>query len=421
MLHKLAEKLSFIFLLAGAFFLPWQTKLIWLPSWSNYWEVSFFVAVIFICLFVIFFILSGRLSRFDLRYILEKERPLLLVFLILLLAAFVSAGFSSLPILSLYRWFLILLAVIFFYSLRKLPDSWRWYFIGAILLSLLVQALIGLFQFYTQISFVSSWLGMAVHHAGDLGAAVIETADGRWLRAYGASDHPNVFGGLMALGALISLYLILNAHFTKVRPVFLVLYFLFLSALLVSFSRAALVALAVGLLLMAWEWRLLRRLSRRTLLAFLALSFLVLSLFAWQYSDLFSARANLNNRLETMSLNERAEFNQRAWRDFRGHPFFGVGLGASTFFDYSHSIDYGRPGYAWKYQPAHDYWLLVAAEGGLIFVGAWLFIWLMVYKKSREHRLFGLLAAVLFLSLFDHWLFSLPLSVFWLLSLFALI
>jgi len=421
MFNKLAENLSFIFLLASALFLPWQTKLIWLPAPSNYWEVSFFAASIFVFFFIIFFILSGHLRRADLKDILEKESSLWLAVLVLLFAAFVSAGFSPLPTLSLFRFFLLFLAFLFFYCLRLSPPSWRRYFIGLVLFSLAVQALIGLTQFFTQLSLANSWLGMAVHHAGDLGAAVIETVDGRWLRAYGASDHPNIFGGLMAIGVLLSLYLSLRADISKYRPLLLALSFLFLGALLVSFSRAAFLALLVGLLFMAWEYRHAWSFFRRPLIVWIAFSFLLSSLFAWQYADLLWSRANLSSRLETISLDERAEFNKRAWQDFRAHPFFGVGLGVSTFFDYQRSPDYGRLDTVWKYQPAHNYWLLAATEGGFIFVGAWIFIWLAVYKKSREHLFLGLFATVLFLSLFDHWLFSLPLSVFWVLSLFALI
>jgi len=129
MFNKLAENLSFIFLLASALFLPWQTKLIWLPAPSNYWEVSFFAASIFVFFFIIFFILSGHLRRADLKDILEKESSLWLAVLVLLFAAFVSAGFSPLPTLSLFRFFLLFLAFLFFYCLSLSPR------LGAVILS----------------------------------------------------------------------------------------------------------------------------------------------------------------------------------------------------------------------------------------------------------------------------------------------
>jgi len=385
---------------------------------SNYWEVSFFVALFAIVLFIINFCLVKYLSHFKLIDIFLQNRAFSLIFLGLLFSGFVSAGVSLNPAASFYRWFLFLLAILFFYCLFYAPIKWRRYFIGIILIVLLAQAIIGLTQFFGQITFSSSYLGIASHWAGDLGAAVIETSDGRWLRAYGASDHPNIFGAFMALGALFSIYFIFYVDIKKLRAILLGFYFLFFAALLTSFSRAALLAFIFGFVVLIFERGLLKSYFRRTFLALTFFSILIACLFAWQYRDLLLSRTQLDGRLEVISLSERREFNARAWRNFSKHPFYGVGLGASTFFDYQNDV--AAPFQAWQYQPAHNYWLLAATEGGFIFAGFIFLLWLMIYKKSRRHKVFGIFVALLFLSLFDHWLFSLPLSVFWLLSLFAL-
>jgi O-antigen ligase len=414
---KFLDNLSFVFLLASACFLPWQTKLIWLPAPSNYWEISFFAAFFCVLFFVVFF-LPGKRLHSELVDFFRRNRLLSFAFLILIFSGFVSAVFSAFPALSLFRWFLLLLAISFFYCLLRSPLAWRHYFIVIVLSMLAVQAAMGLLQFFGQLTFASSWLGIASHRAGDLGAAVIETSDGRWLRAYGASDHPNIFGGLMALGALSSLYALFYAGRRRIKLILPAAYFLFFGALLASFSRAALAAFIFGLLILIFERRLFGRNYRRVLFAFLFFSLLVAALFGWQYRGLLRARTGLNNRLEVISLDERAEFNRRAWHNFADDPLGGVGLGASSFLDYRRGG--ALSGQAWRYQPAHNYWLLAAAEGGVIFMAAWFLIWLEAYKKSRKHLVFGLFAAIFFLSLFDHWLFSLPLSSFWLLSLFAL-
>ncbi|MBV5343419.1 hypothetical protein JZU68_07360, partial [bacterium] len=75
----------------------------------------------------------------------------------------------------------------------------------------------------------------------------------------------------------------------------------------------------------------------------------------------------------------------------------------------------------WSYQPAHNYWLLAATESGIFFAGAWVLIWYFSYQKSRQSRLLGLWAGLLVLTLFDHWLFSLPLASFWFFFWLALI
>lgn len=416
---KFWQNLSFSFLMATAWFLPWQTKLIWSSAPSNYWEISFFIAFFAAVLFIITFCLVKYLAHFKLIDVFHQNRTFSLAFLILLFSGFISSILSSAPAVSFFRWFLLLLSILFFYCLSQAPIIWRRYFVGVVLSVLAIQAIIGLIQFFGQITFASSWLGIASHQAGDLGAAVIETANGRWLRAYGASDHPNIFGGLMVLGALSSLYSLFYVSGQKIRAILLGAYFLFFGALLVSFSRASLVAFVFGLIVLVFERHLLRPFYRRALFALLFFSILIAVLFGFQYRDLMQARTQLNNRLEIISLDQRAEFNSRAWQNFYHHPFYGVGLGASTFFDYQR--EGAKSDKAWQYQPAHNYWLLAAAEGGFIFMGAVLIIWLAAYKKSRKHRVLGLFVALLFLGLFDHWLFSLPLSIFWVLSLFALI
>ena len=86
----------------------------------------------------------------------------------------------------------------------------RRYLVGSFLISAIIQAFLGIWQFFTQSSFASKWLGMALHDASDLGTSVIQIigSDGfwqRWLRAYGGLDHPNILGGLLGIGVFVSI------------------------------------------------------------------------------------------------------------------------------------------------------------------------------------------------------------------------
>ncbi len=418
MSHKFWLRLSLTLLFLTAWTLPWQTKLIIRPALSNYWEISLFAGVFFAVLAILALIPSGLI-----KFSYWRQLPIFWrsAALVLFLAAVLSVISSPDPILSLYRSVLLLLSLVLFFFVSQCPNNWRRWLAIIFLISLSVQAIIGLNQFFTQTSFASSYLGIAVHQASDQGASVIETVNGRWLRAYGASDHPNAFGGLMALAALACVYFISRVNTLLARSGLLFAYLLFLTATLTSFSRAAVLALFVGLLVFSLNQLFGKKRERRYTLIILLLSALVSMLFFWQYQDLLWSRAKIDNRLEQISLDERQVFNARAEKDFISRPFLGVGLGASTLFDSKKDLREQQIRPVWSYQPAHNYWLLAATEGGIFFVSAWLLIWFFAYQKSRQARLLGLWAGLLILTLFDHWLFSLPLASFWFFFWLALI
>src|SRR3989344_3679058 len=65
--------------------------------------------------------------------------------------------------------------------------------------SSVLEAVWGIEQFFFQIVPANSFLGEAFHSALNLGDSVIQTADGRFLRAYGTLPHPNVLGGMLSV------------------------------------------------------------------------------------------------------------------------------------------------------------------------------------------------------------------------------
>jgi O-antigen ligase len=400
------------------FTLPWQTKLILRSALSNYWEISLFVAVFLVYISLLFLIPSGLLN-FNLWEKTGKWPKILLLSLVFF--ALISIFISGDCYLSLYRLLLLLTALVFYFIVQQLPILIRRRLLLIFLFSLGLQACIGLVQFVTQTSFASKYLGIAYHQAGNLGAIVIETTSGRWLRAYGASDHPNIFGGLMALATLTSAYLFFDERKLKIRAYFLGSYVLFFLATLVSFSRAAILALALGLVYIVIKNWCLRFYKFRPGIALFFLSALLVALFFSLYGNLILARTYTQNRLETISLDERQTYNQRAWKNFLSSPLLGVGLGDSTGLDYRRDLQKEQVKSVWDYQPAHNYWLLAATESGIFFLFALAGLWYLIYKKSRKHRLVGIFIVLFILTLFDHWLFSLPLAGLWLAFVFALI
>lgn len=412
--NKNWARLSLGLLLFTALILPWQTKLIVSPSVSDYWEISIYASTVLISFSILALIPSGLIRPDELK---ELPRIWLYSAAVVLISGLISAIFSPYPLLSFYVVILLALSLIFFIFIQSLPASWKRGLALMFLISLTFQALLGLFQFTTQLSFSNSFLGIASHSAADLGAAVIETADGRWLRAYGASSHPNAFGGLMAIGAIASLVFYIRARQLKGRIFFAFLWPVFLSAALISFSRAAILALFVGLVAVIYENRQALRSSLKMMATIFCLGVISASAVIILYFPLFAARSDMSNRLEQKSLTDRGVLNQRGLNNFFDRPMLGTGPGASTIVD-KERLPWLEP---WHFQPAHNYWLLAAAEGGIFFAFGLSVLWLSAYKKSRQRRLISVFIVMFMLTLFDHWLFSLPLGSAWVFFLLALI
>lgn len=278
------------------------------------------------------------------------------------------------------------------------------------------QALLALAQFVTQNAFASRLLGMAAHPAWAGGSAVIETAGGRWLRAYGGLPHPNILGGYMAIGALlIAIQIVRMPREKTMRDAFkvsaaLLFFILLASGLIVSFSRSALLAFLCGLIIVIGRaarerlsngWRacdIARRVGIIVLSAGLAAG-----IFIALVPDIFSARANGQTRLEQQSISGRIESYKGAREVLRRKWLWGTGLGNYTAAIYA--LDSTRPG--WEYQPVHNALVLAFLEFGLLM--SIVVIWFL-FSFFRTKFLAGdgeLLIPLIVVAMFDHYLWSL--------------
>jgi hypothetical protein len=114
------------------------------------------------------------------------------------LAVFISIFQATYPWLAAYWYLKFLLGLgLFWLVIGSGLSAKRLY--GSFLAGAGAQASIAIWQFLTQSSFSSKWLGMAAHWADRAGTAVVEGGGERWLRSYGSLDHPNVLGGILGL------------------------------------------------------------------------------------------------------------------------------------------------------------------------------------------------------------------------------
>lgn len=307
------------------------------------------------------------------------------------------------------RWAIVLL--IYWLALNTLRSP---YHIGGLLVCLLAaplaNALVGLWQFFTA--------------TGPLSFAL---AGGRFVRAYGTIGQPNSFAGYLnmawPLGAALTLGLVYAGWLQFRRagwaglaqrpfvPAALLLATmvtaLLLAALLASFSRGAWVGALAGAAVMALmlfsrlagQWR-----PRALKIAAIGLAIGVLFLAVGGTALLPSAltarvvsiAANLRvfdvRTVETTPANfaivERMSHLQVAWAMFQRYPLTGVGPG-------NYSIAYETP---WRAgQPplaphpwyesrghAHNYYLHMAAEAGLLGLGAYLALLAILALNSAQ-------------------------------------
>lgn len=265
--------------------------------------------------------------------------------------------------------------------------NWRW-LVFAVLASAVGNAIVGLYIFFG---------GSGADHLLILG---------RYFRAFGTFGQPNPFGGFM--GIALPLALMSAAH-----PLYQIALDLrarhpishwrvaqlaaasmaaaiILAALFVSWSRGAWLGFAVSLALM------LAALPRRRLHGF-AFALMLAALF-WAIWGAGLLPSSVVNRLTTAATDlfsirdargisftpanyavvERLAHWQAAIGMAQDHPFLGVGLGNyAQAYDEYRLINWEEP-----LGHAHNLYLNMLAETGLLGLAAYLTIWLIIFRLT---------------------------------------
>ena len=308
---------------------------------------------------------------------------------------------------ALEHWVILVEAVaVFFILLSNIVSSEKLFW--ALALSAGSQAALGLEQFFTQTILASTWLGMASQEAGSLGPAVVETATGRFLRAYGTFPHPNILGGYLVLGLLV----IFNKLKEQIRfsvqkrSILLGLVILITGGLAASFSRSAWLALAA-----AWAYFLLSSWLDKQFkfaLKVTAVMAAVAIIFGAIYPNLLLARFGSATRLELKSSAERAALTSDSLKIIKSHMLIGAGFGN---YGLANQAEVRPDEPAWYYQPVHNFFLLVWAELGLVGLAIVLCsLWFLAFRfafRPEARRISLFLLPVFVISLFDHYLWSL--------------
>ncbi|MFH0891348.1 MAG: O-antigen ligase family protein [Candidatus Falkowbacteria bacterium] len=437
-MSKTYEKIIECGLYLLVFLLPWQTRWIIRPGvfndgYSEYGTISLYgtdlVLIFLLALFVIFkFSINNHFPIF-------KHKIFLLITGLLDLLIFISIFYSPDKLIALQKYFWFLLGVGLFWLVVSVSYD-RIKMLHAFLAGAITQATLGIWQFLSQSSFASKWLGMAIHDPGVPGTSVVETLAGeRWLRAYGGLDHPNILGGLLVLG-ILSIFLFLEKK-TKTQDTrtqtnysnqtsnsksfgicnlkfVYILYLVFcilITALFFTFSRAAWAGLILGTLIIFLSALIKKDLStQKYLLKIVLAGGIMIFIFFNLFSDLVLTRLSRDTRLEIKSNTERVVSLKSAREIISNNWIFGVGAG-----NYTHYLHKMEPDLkAWDYQPVHNVFLLIWAEIGILglvlFITALCVISYELWKRVKTSRdevyKISLLAALIVMFQFDHWWWS---------------
>ncbi len=397
--QKIASCLTY----AAVFLLPWQTRWIFasLTLASGPWEYGKLSLYAVELLVLLAMVVRGKTA------LTGSARLVITRGAWFLAAVALSILFSVRPVLSFAMAFHVCVAFVFVIlllapqlSTRKLTDSF--------LAGLLAPAALGWYQAMTGTSPAFKWLGLAEHLASTPGASVIETASARVLRAYGSFSHPNEFGGFLAVAMLLLLWRLASEP-KRARSWDYATVVVFASALVITFSRGAWIALAAAWLMIAVSMLWFRKTLPRQAIPMIVLCLLAVSVTVAEFRQPLFTRFDPTARLEAKSLDERQ--GEYGWLDdvLRLNPVTGVGVGAYTVA--LETVSPGGPPYA--YQPLHNTILLILAETGVLGLITLVNGIYAIHRSARkavriQSRIFSLALGTILIVLasLDHYLWT---------------
>ncbi len=296
------------------------------------------------------------LRRWELRTV-PLTVPLLTMFVFACASVVVAPVATNIAFFALRLTFQAFLFYLLGYLLPK-DRVWVRRTITVFLLSALALALHGLFQVATHAPMPAKWVD--VHES-------IAT------RAYSIVENPNGLGAYLALASLVGAALTLSSLPRRQRIALGCLTAVLVAGLGATFSRGAWIGFAVGLLVLVamTRLRLFWGIVGAALVSPLVLPRTIVERLTFAFSAAYIGKSLTAGRLYIW---------QVALQRIAEHPLFGVGLG--TFGGTSAFLYLN--GRFW----IDNYYLQLGAEGGLLLLGAFLWVLLRaaksLYRASRE-------------------------------------
>jgi hypothetical protein len=403
------------------FLLPWQTiyiiqeRIVNGGKWQ-YGTIGFYATEILLWVNVVLFMIwfyrrwKEERGRGKGEFRLTRDRIFVLSILVFVLYCFATALWAGDKQIAFQHAFHILEAVLLFLMIYLGPLDFE----GAgkpLVAGAVVQSILGIGQVLFQNTFAFKWLGLVAHNAWESGTSVIVAEGfGRWLRAYGAFSHPNIFGGYLALTFLVTMVLHHRLQFKNklTECLFFFVPAVQLVALFFTFSRTA--WLAVILVLVFYLHLIKSRPSSDRPLHFrmIVYSLILFAILDYLFFPLIQSRIMGQGELEIRSTTERVIGYDEAWTIARDNFLFGVGAG-----NYTVSVRQNNPGLpGWFYQPVHNAIVLGLVEIGAVGMFLFFLVFFVFFSmqallvKSDRMAVFLFLLISAPLLLLDHYILS---------------
>jgi hypothetical protein len=250
-----------------------------------------------------------------------------------------------------------------------------------LLTTILIQGVVGIYQFVRGTSLGVYFLGESEISSGMVGSSFIDIQGELFLRSYGTFPHPNVLAGWYLFTILLTLFLYSKSK----NKVFLLTTGISAILLIFTFSRVSLLLLLLIPLIFIFKERKL---------------FSFTSLLYYRFLNIFNQGDNsLSDRIELIKVNVEI---------FKENILLGTGLGNSLRF-YSENIPFTQGGKL-LLQPVHNIWILNFVELGILLGIYYLYILFRYFVKGIKLNgiSISILLFIFLIGMFDHYLFTLP-------------
>jgi O-antigen ligase len=295
--------------------------------------------------------------------------------------------------LSLFNSFRLLIYLFTFYSLSKHIKSvlnqktYIYLLIGSIFL-VLFQGVVALLQFSGGTSLGLSFLGESQVVSGMRGSSFLELNNSLYLRGYGTFPHPNIFGGWLIFNILLGWFLFENMH--KKRDYAVILMGISSLVLVLTFSRISLlVCLLIWIAFIVKSFVNSKRIK----------NFAFFGLISERFMNLFTGGDT--------SWSDRVGLMESSFHMIKQNLLTGVGLGGFIE-NMGDTVPRSSNGIL-LLQPVHNIFLLIVSEIGLVGFGLFSTLIYFFFKNRDWGLRFVMgLVGIFIISMFDHYLFSLP-------------
>ncbi len=374
-------------------------------------DIGQIALLVFLAVFIVNRIIHTDYKSLSLKKLWTPISGSLIFFLIVTgVTAFVATSLTAWA-LEWTKW--VLVFITFSVVVSILPEiSWEWLIFGLVL-SGVANALVGIYEFF-----------------GGSGALHLLIND-RFFRAFGTFGQPNPFGGFMGLLIPVSVmstigYLYRWGSNKNSLNLSLIVYYAAASAILLvaigmSWSRGAWLGLGTALLVMGF---FIPRKTRHGLLLF---SVIAMSAGIIWFSGLlpqsivqrlqtstaeffaFEDVRGVDITSENFAVAERLAHWQAAINMITAHPYLGVGFGnyAAAYPQYQ-LINWTEP-----LGHAHNYYLNIFAEAGILGLLGYGKVWLTIFYQSVKATTHpDLLSRLVVIGLLGAWVYISVHSIF---------